>query len=125
MNIILCGGFYQLTPVAAVPLSHSEPKNVGQISGLNAYHGFDMTVTLSTIARQQGSDQVAFRDALESLRIGTIENPHWETLMTRTKYQLPPQREYGLQGAVHLFFANRFVREHNHVRLRVPRPLRP
>ena len=60
---------------------------------------------------------MAFRNALEALRIGSIENPHWETLMTRTKSQLPPGEFTSLKDAVHPFFANPFVKEHNHVRL--------
>ena len=38
--------------------------------------------------------------------------------MTRTKYRLSPSEITGFEDAVHLFFANRFVKEHNRVRLR-------
>ena len=118
MNILLCGDFYQLTPVAATPLFTPEPKKLEDISGRSAYCAFDTTVTLSTIVRQQGGDQEAFRQALEALRHGTVEKAHWDTLMTRTKYKLTPGEIDSFRDAVHLFFANKFVKEHNHDRLR-------
>ena len=118
MNILLCGDFYQLTPVAATPLFTPEPKKLEDISGRSAYCAFDTTVTLSTIVRQQGGDQEAFRQALEALRHGTVGKAHWDTLMTRTKYKLTPGEIDSFRDAVHLFFANKFVKEHNHERLR-------
>ena len=38
--------------------------------------------------------------------------------MTRTKYKLTPCEIDSFRNAVHLFFANKFVKEHNHERLR-------
>ena len=118
MNILLCGDFYQLTPVAVTPLFTSDPQRIEDITGRSAYCAFDTTVTLSTIIRQQGGDQEAFRQALEALRHASVQRAHWEILMTQTKYKLPPGEIDSFKDAVHLFFANKHVKEDNHDRLR-------
>ena len=136
MNILLCGDLYQLTPAGGAPLFHSEPKGVDQITGKTAYHAFDKTITLSTIFRQQGSDQEAFRHALEAFRLGITARSCsarrtivllWRTtkgggagegLHPRWPRDGLASEIVSFKEAVHLFLANRFVNEHNHDRLR-------
>ena len=73
LNVILVGDFAQLPPVMAKPLYYADPlSDPFEIAGSNAYFAFNKTIRLTTVMRQQGDAQAAFRTALGNLRENTI-----------------------------------------------------
>ncbi len=70
--------------------------------------------------KQQGEDKVAvaFKSALIALRMREVQRQHWQTLCTRVQANLSQPEVNSFKDAVHLLFANRFVQELNHTRLR-------
>jgi ATP-dependent exoDNAse (exonuclease V) alpha subunit len=126
LNIILCGDFYQLPPVAAKPL-YSKPRtaqpariNVHEENGMRLYRHFNRTVTLSVVMRQQGEDEEAqrFRTALSHLRQNTVTTEDYNLLSQRVQAALPPDEVQLFQDALHIYATKEEVRERNYQRLR-------
>jgi ATP-dependent DNA helicase PIF1 len=119
LNILLCGDFFQLPPVSGRPLYTSRPTGIEALKGQGLYQGFDRTVQLTEVIRQQGEDDITvrFRTALAELRESRLSQSSWELLCTRVQNQLLPEEVTGFRSALRLYFTNEEVREHNHGRL--------
>src|SRR6267378_2828774 len=68
LNLLLCGDFFQLPPVAGVALYERRPGSVDPqlLSGRIVYQAFDRTLQLTQLMRQQREDPISiqFREAL-------------------------------------------------------------
>ena len=75
LSVLLMGDFFQLPPVLGRPLYHTASTvDEYEMQGRLAYTGFNRTIELSTIMRQQGhsSDAIRFRATLDHLRNGDV-----------------------------------------------------
>lgn len=88
------------------------------IAGSRLWQSFSETVVLSTIMRQLGPEQQAFRDALGGLRENHIEHAHWRTLTSRVKAVLSNAEIARFDNAIRLYFSNKEVAALTHDRLR-------
>jgi hypothetical protein len=115
LSVILIGDFFQLPPVLNKPLyaTDDDMKDI-EIGGRNAYRSFDKSVFLTTIQRQQGEDQAAFRRALEELRKGDVSVPSWELLTSRCSVKLPPDEVDGFADALRIYPTKARVLDYNH-----------
>ena len=121
LNIILCGDFYQLTPVLEKPLySTKHPRRLVEyeIKGRAAYELFNRTIELDTIMRQQGPDQQPFLHALSGLRNNDLTVEGWRTLTTRVKSLLPIMEVDTFNDALHIYAKKDEVNQLNHEKLR-------
>ena len=116
MNIILCGDFYQLPPVAMSPLYDTRPATKVEIAQAQVlYKRFDRTVRLTTIMRQQGEDEesVQFRTVLDGLRHGDITEAGFEFLLRRVKDSLDPNVREEFGDALRIYPTRNAVAVHN------------
>src|ERR1700761_1190987 len=79
LNVLLCGDFFQLPPVAGKALFSRSPTQVDAIKGHQLYQAFDRTLRLTQIMRQQGEDDIStrFRVALSELRASQLSKQSW------------------------------------------------
>ncbi|OXV06635.1 hypothetical protein Egran_05597, partial [Elaphomyces granulatus] len=124
-DVILCGDFFQLPPVAAKPLySTADPPRVlpkpDDVQGRELYKLFNRTIILDVIMRQQGEDPtaIAFRTALNNLRSGGPTVEDWRLLSSRIQANLPPTEIAQFKDAIRLYATKDEVRQLNHSRLR-------
>jgi ATP-dependent DNA helicase PIF1 len=120
LNILICGDFYQLPPVAGVALYERRPKSkdLPLISGQIAYRAFDRTIQLTQLMRQRGEDPIAvqFREALTNLRVNALREEDWRLLCTRVAYGLSPEVD-SFRDALRVYFTNEEVQDYNHRQL--------
>ena len=111
MNVLLCGDFFQLPPVAGKALFARSPTQVDAIKGHQLYQDFDRTLRLTQVMRQQGEDDIStrFRVALGELRASQLSKESWN--------DLPPTEVATFDSALRLYFTNVEVRETNFEKL--------
>ena len=121
LNLLLCGDFFQLPPVAGVALYERRPGSVDPqlLSGRIAYQAFDRTLQLTQLMRQQGEDPIAiqFREALTNLRVNALRQEDWRLLCTRVANVLSLEEVDSFRDALRVYYTNEEVREYNHRRL--------
>ncbi|EED12765.1 conserved hypothetical protein [Talaromyces stipitatus ATCC 10500] len=120
LNIILAGDFYQLPPVGQRALYYNKKlDNLEEIHGRALYHDFRSTIELDVIRRQEGADptSIAFRDALDHLRIDQLTFKDWELLCTRIQAMIPTEA-VNFKDDIRLYSKKAEVREYNHKQLR-------
>jgi hypothetical protein len=119
LNVLLCGDFFQLPPVAGKALFARSPTQVDAIKGRQVYQAFDRTLRLTQIMRQQGEDDIStrFRVALGELRTSQLSKQSWELLRTRIANNLSPTEVATFDSALRLYFTNAEVRETNFEKL--------
>ena len=122
LNLLLCGDFWQLPPVAERGLYFSDYSKLSEeaIQGRRAYEAFTATVILTQIMRQQGEDDESrlFRQALTELRSGAVSEESWQLLLTRTRLSVSPDEARRFEKSLRLFNTNVLVDEYNFGRLR-------
>ena len=121
VDIILCGDFFQLPPVASNALYNNLPlKNTYDVSGQTLYQLFDQTIELNLIMRQQGNDpeSEAFRAALEGLRNNDVKIDDWKLLTSRVKSTLPADEVAMFDDALRIYGKKVDVNEYNHIKMR-------
>jgi hypothetical protein len=118
LNLLLCGDFFQLPPVAGVALYERRPGSVDPqlLSGRIAYQAFDRTLQLTQLMRQQGEDPIAiqFREALTNLRMNALRQEDWRLLCTRVANVLSLEEVDSFRDALRVYYTNEEVREYNH-----------
>jgi ATP-dependent DNA helicase PIF1 len=103
LSIILSGDFYQLPPVGRRPLYDLSPgRSLLEAHGRQLYQAFNKTVVLTTVMRQQGEEQAAFRVALQNLRKGCSTPADWALLMTQCRSSVSEQVFLSFQSSVRL-----------------------
>jgi ATP-dependent DNA helicase PIF1 len=119
INVLLCGDFFQLPPVAGKPLYTLSHTNVDAIKGHQLYKAFDRTVRLVQVMRQQGEDDISvrFRQALSELRIGQLSEESWRLLCTRIANQLSPEEVGAFDSALRLYYTREAVHTMNCTKL--------
>jgi len=119
VNVLLCGDFFQLSPVGGQPLFSSKHTHVDAIKGHQLYQAFDQTIRLTQVMRQQGEDDLStrFRHALSELRVGQLSRQSWELLCTRVANQLSPEQVATFDSALRLYYTTEEVRQTNYDRL--------
>lgn len=118
IDITLWGDFFQLPPVIAQALYHNSPSNEMNKRGRELYLQFDKTVELDMVMRQQGEDQVPFRQCLEGLRNNTVTLGDWKLMVTRIQSTLSRAEIDSFADALRLYGKKRDVNEYNHVKMR-------
>jgi hypothetical protein len=61
-----------------------QPKSDEVRDGLIAFQAFKTVVVLTEIVRQEGPDQVAFRECLAKFRLGQVTRAEYDLLLART-----------------------------------------
>ena len=119
INVLLCGDFFQLPPVAGKPLYTLSPTHVDAIKGHQLYRAFDRTVRLVQVMRQQGEDDISvrFRQALSELRTSHLSEESWRLLCTRVANQLSPDEVAAFDSALRLYYTTEEVRTTNYTKL--------
>jgi ATP-dependent DNA helicase PIF1 len=119
VNILLCGDFFQLPPVAGKPLYTLSHTHVDAIKGHQLYRAFDRTVRLVQVMRQQGEDDISvrFRQALSELRTSQLSEESWRLLCTRVANQLSPNEVATFDSALRLYYTTEEVRITNRTKL--------
>lgn len=121
VNIILCGDFYQLPPVACRPLYWT-----GEVNSEDETHGQRLymllsrqTVHLTDPVRHQGlaEEDFDFRSMLSGLRNGELTVSGWDCLQTRLQCNLPSHEIQQFDDALHIYHHKRSVEKHNNVKL--------
>lgn len=122
MNILLCGDFAQLPPVAAVAMySTPKPKANAEVhAGKVGYNAFTKTILLDENMRAQGTipEAIQFRNVLGELRNGPLSLPSWTFLTARLESKLSDSERASFDGALHLYIKKREVNVYNEKRLR-------
>jgi hypothetical protein len=78
------------------------------------YRSFADSVFLTTIQRQSGDDQAAFRQALLELREARVSAQSWELLSSRCAVNLSQGEQRGFADAVRIYPTKERVAEYNH-----------
>lgn len=117
INIVLLSDFFQLPPVAGLPLFTANLEHNIDISGRNDYCTFNCTIELIRLMRQQGNAQSVFRQALEGLRSNTLTYDNWQVLATRVGSVLPTYERHLFDDATRIYFTNGSIRDFNEQRL--------
>jgi ATP-dependent DNA helicase PIF1 len=119
VNVLLCGDFFQLPPVAGRPLYSQHATSPAALKGRELYRRFSRTIRLTQVMRQQGEDDtsIKFRDALSQLRIGQLTKESWELLCSRVRNELSPEEVASFDTALRLYYTNAEVNETNFTHL--------
>lgn len=119
ISIILIGDFFQLPPVRQKPLYTEANQSLSPDDqyGLNAYFAFEKSVFLTTVQRQVGEEQAAFRQALLELREMKVAPESWQLLSSRCAVNLTQEERDQFRDALHIYPTKRKVQEHNHERM--------
>ena len=108
MSVIVCGNFYLLPPVRALPV-YSSTASIKGLLTLDLWHKFKMT-ELTEVIRQR--DGYQFINILNKIREGQIDEGVELTLKSRFFNKL----SY-LKNAAHIFDENKPVERHNEIQL--------
>jgi hypothetical protein len=93
ISILLCGDFKQLPPVADTCLWFTEvdgmvqPRPDDVRDGLIAFKTFKTVVVLTEIVRQEGPDQVEFRECFSKFRLGQVTKYEYNLLLARNTFK--------------------------------------
>ena len=119
LNVLLCGGFFQLPPVGGKPLYSITHTHVDAVKGHMLYRAFRRTIRLLRVMRQQGVDDIStkFRLALAGLRASQLSRDSWELLCTRVANCLPPDEVATFGTALRLYYTTAEVAEANSSKL--------
>ena len=115
VSVILMGDFDQLPPVLLKPMFAKQYRKC-EMEGKNLYLQFDKVVKLSTVMRQQGSENAEFRDLLTKIAKGRLTLPDWEKLCKRQLSKLP-NKEFFNENAIKLCTTNKDTCKFNIMRL--------
>ena len=75
------------------------------MEGKNLYLQFDKVVKLSTVMRQQGSENAEFRDLVTKIAKGRLTLPDWEKLCKRQLSKLP-NKEFFNENAIKMRYCH-------------------
>ena len=124
LNIVLAGDFFQLPAVAQKPLFwDGEPRNDLDMQGQLRYRGFDTTIELDVVRRQEGTDPAAlrFKETLDRLRHGEVTYEDWRLLASRVQSQVPEDVSR-FKDALRIYSTTDRVLDYNSA-LPIPQPL--
>ena len=112
LNVLLCGDFSQLAPVAERPLYSLIPSNLHAMKGSQLYPMFNKTVRLVQVMRQEGEGEVStrFRIALSELRSSRLSPQSWQLLSSRVMNGLSPDEVATFDSALRLYYTKEEVR---------------
>ncbi|KAH9299938.1 hypothetical protein KI387_011521 [Taxus chinensis] len=112
--MILVGYLCQLPPVKDIPLYASKSY------GATLWREFNISISLHSIFRQQGSDlaQASFQNLLLNIRNAIPLIQDWEALMSRSDSSLTEQESIDFKNGPHLFAQNDLVHSHNLIMLK-------
>lgn len=119
ISVIMIGDFFQLPPVLQKPL-YADPGSSfseDELNGLIAYRSFDRSVFLSTIQRQAGDDQAAFRQALLELRECRVSEESWALLSSRCAVRLSLTERDGFRSVIRIYTKKADVTQYNHAHM--------
>jgi hypothetical protein len=118
VNVLLCGDFFQLSPVGGKPLYSLKHSHIDAIKGHQLYQAFNRTIRLVQVMRQQGEDEIStkFRKALSELRVSQPSQESWKLLCTRIANRLSPDEIAAFGPALRLYFTTQEVKETNFLR---------
>ena len=112
--IVLMGDFAQLPPVMEKSLYDEPLIEHFAAQGKLAYEKFNNVIILDTIMRQIGPEQQFFRDCLNSLANGTLDQAQWRELCKRDlELMEPAERERFRKDALVLCSKNDALKTHN------------
>jgi ATP-dependent DNA helicase PIF1 len=120
ISVMMIGDFFQLPPVLQKPLyvaGADASLSQDEIYGLNAYLSFNRSVFLSTIQRQAGDDQAAFRQALLELRECRVSEESWVLLSSRCAVKLSQAERDSFHNAVRIYPKKADVNRYNHAHM--------
>ena len=120
ISIILMGDFSQLPPVKDKPL-YIDPgkKNFQHLKGSHLYKLFDKAIVLKQIMRQQGDEEMEFRNVLTNLSSGNFTEKDWRWLQLRDLKQMTQvEQESFFQQGIKLCALNRDAIGYNILKIR-------
>jgi ATP-dependent exoDNAse (exonuclease V) alpha subunit len=117
LSVLLVGDSKQLPPVLDTPLwnNTSKSNDVKVKQGLAAFSCFESVVVLDEIVRQEGADQVRFRDLLNRLRLGQATEADYDLLKPRINGLAKHEQRF--QTALYLMYTKEEVRAFNEKQL--------
>jgi ATP-dependent DNA helicase PIF1 len=115
ISILLCGDFFQLSPVGGRALYSSVYIGLDVIKGQNLYCKFDRTIWLIQIMQQRGDDNISvhFWVALSELQEERLSKEGWELFCTHVANQLSPNEVSTFNHTLRLYFTRDEVNNRN------------
>lgn len=107
--LYLFGDLRQLPPVMDVPI-YMNPADQFTSQGLALIRTMQVKIILS-VCHRQGVEEMAFKQSLDNLAGGEVNQDDWELFMTRRQAVVMNGDEF--DNAIHLFPTNEKVRQHN------------
>lgn len=113
LYVYMFGDFRQLSPVGDPPMFEKKPAGKEAQEGLLAFKTFQTFVELKQCHRQSGSEEAAFRTALDHVADGATTQDDYDLLTERRRAILSKEEIDSFDNAIHLFPTNAQVIRHN------------